>query len=110
VSHGLLGPHTSDTSRLLFAGDAENLWAWDDRRIGTPLANTGGEPALLQPAQVKTMLTRLLREESGQDLAEYGIALAIVAIASASAALSIGADVKVLWSRALQSIIIAVLG
>ena len=56
------------------------------------------------------MLTRLLREESGQDLAEYGIALAIVAIASASAALSIGADVKVLWSRALQSIIIAVLG
>ena len=56
------------------------------------------------------MLTRLLREESGQDLAEYGIALAIVAIASASAALMIGSDVKILWTRALQTLVVALLG
>ena len=109
--------HTGYSSRTLVthAGcsspeEAGNLWAWDDRRTGTPLAITRGEPALLQRAQVNTMLTRLLREESGQDLAEYGIALAIVAIASASAALMIGNDVKLLWTRALQTLVVALLG
>ena len=56
------------------------------------------------------MLTRLLHEESGQDLAEYGIALAIVAIGTVSVALMIGTDVKVLWARALQALIIVTLG
>ena len=54
--------------------------------------------------------SRLLRETEGQDLAEYGIALAVVAVACASAALMMARDVNVLWTRALQTIIISILG
>lgn len=48
------------------------------------------------------MLKRLLRETAGQDLAEYGIALAVIGVAAAAAALAI--DVNALWTRALQTI------
>jgi Flp pilus assembly pilin Flp len=54
-----------------------------------------------------TTLKRMLREQSGQDLAEYGIALAVVAVGAAAVATAIAVDTKTLWTRALQAIIVA---
>ena len=45
-------------------------------------------------------LRTLLREDAAEDLAEYGIALAIVAVAAITAALLIKADVTTLWETA----------
>jgi len=51
-----------------------------------------------------TLLKKLVAEDSAQDLAEYGIALAVIAAAAGAAALAIAGDVTVLWTRA-QAII-----
>jgi len=56
------------------------------------------------------MLERLLRETDGQDLAEYGIALAVVGVASAGVAAAVASDVNGLWTRALQTIMVVVGG
>jgi Flp pilus assembly pilin Flp len=48
--------------------------------------------------------THVLRDESGQDLAEYGIALAVVAVAVAAAAVAIAGDVTTLWTNAQTAI------
>lgn len=56
---------------------------------------------------VKT-IERLLRETDGQDLAEYGIALAIVAVGGGIAAAALATDVNTLWTRALQAIMMVV--
>ena len=53
---------------------------------------------------------RLLRETAGQDLAEYGIALAVVAVGGGVAAAALATDVNTLWTRALQAIMVAVSG
>ena len=45
-------------------------------------------------------LRTLLREDAAEDLAEYGIALAIVAVAAITAALLINVDVTALWQNA----------
>jgi Flp pilus assembly pilin Flp len=50
------------------------------------------------------MIRRLVSDDSGQDLAEYGIALAIIGVIAAAAAIVIAQDVGSLWSRA-QSVI-----
>ena len=50
------------------------------------------------------LIKKLVREENGQDLAEYGIALAVIAIGAALIAVAIGSDVETLWSNA-QSVI-----
>ena len=50
------------------------------------------------------ILESLLRDEAAQDLAEYGIALAIIAVGTALIALAIGADVSTLWSNAQSGI------
>ena len=47
-----------------------------------------------------TLFRKLVAEESAQDLAEYGIALAVIGIVAAAAALVIATDVGTLWSRA----------
>jgi hypothetical protein len=47
-----------------------------------------------------TLLKKLVAEDSAQDLAEYGIALAVIAAAAGVAALAIAGDVTVLWTRA----------
>jgi Flp pilus assembly pilin Flp len=54
-----------------------------------------------------TTLKRMLREQSGQDLAEYGITLAVVAVGATAIALMLAVDTKTLWTRALQAIIVA---
>jgi Flp pilus assembly pilin Flp len=50
------------------------------------------------------LLKKLVRSESGQDLAEYGIALAVVAVAVAAAAVAIAGDVTTLWTNAQTAI------
>jgi pilus assembly protein Flp/PilA len=61
------------------------------------------------PGKEKAMLNlfkKLAKDESGQDLAEYGIALAVVAVAAATAAIAIKGNVTTLWqngSTAIQS-------
>lgn len=47
-----------------------------------------------------TLLKKLFIDESAQDLAEYGIALAVIAIGAAAIAIAIGTDVESLWSNA----------
>ena len=43
------------------------------------------------------LMKRLVRDESGQDLAEYGIALAVIAGGAAVAAVAIAGYVESLW-------------
>lgn len=43
---------------------------------------------------------RLLVSDDGQDLAEYGIALAVIGVAASVAAVAIAADVGTLWNTA----------
>jgi Flp pilus assembly pilin Flp len=47
---------------------------------------------------------KLVAAETGQDLAEYGIALAVIGVIAAAAAIVIAKDVGTLWSRA-QSVL-----
>ena len=46
---------------------------------------------------MKALLKNFLREESGQDLIEYTLLLAFVALASASLFLSAGNSVATIW-------------
>ncbi len=46
---------------------------------------------------MKALLKNFLREESGQDLIEYTLLLAFVALASASLFLSAGNSVSAIW-------------
>jgi Flp pilus assembly pilin Flp len=50
------------------------------------------------------LLKKLVTEESGQDLAEYGIALAVIAAGAAAIAVVIAGDVETLWSNANSAI------
>ncbi len=46
------------------------------------------------------LLKNLVHDENGQDLAEYGIALAVIGAGAALAAIAIAGDVNKLWSVA----------
>jgi Flp pilus assembly pilin Flp len=50
------------------------------------------------------LFTKLVRNDRGQDLAEYGIALAVIAIGAGAIAVAIGTDVETLWSNAQTAI------
>jgi Flp pilus assembly pilin Flp len=50
------------------------------------------------------IVKRLVSDNRGQDLAEYGIALAVIGVIAAAAAIVIATDVGTLWSKA-QSVI-----
>ncbi len=54
------------------------------------------------------ILKRLVREETAQDLAEYGIALAVIGLGAGAAAVVIAANVDQLWSKASSVIATAV--
>ena len=45
-------------------------------------------------------LKKLIGEKKAQDLAEYGIALAVIGVGAAAAALVIAGNVNTLWSNA----------
>lgn len=49
-------------------------------------------------------LRSLWTNDRGQDLAEYGIALAIIAVGAGALAAAIGADVQTLWNNAHEAI------
>jgi Flp pilus assembly pilin Flp len=53
---------------------------------------------------MQAFLKRFIVEDGGQDLAEYGIALAVIGLVAAGAAVVIATNVGSLWSRA-QSVI-----
>ena len=46
------------------------------------------------------LVKKLVADDSGQDLAEYGIALAVIGTIAAAAAIVIANDVGTLWSKA----------
>ena len=46
------------------------------------------------------LLKKLVADDAGQDLAEYGIALAVIGTIAAAAAIVIAKDVGTLWSKA----------
>jgi Flp pilus assembly pilin Flp len=46
------------------------------------------------------LMKKLVADDAGQDLAEYGIALAVIGTIAAAAAIVIAQDVGTLWSRA----------
>jgi len=58
---------------------------------------------------MSSLLKKLLTGDSAQDLAEYGIALAVIGALAAGAAVVIAGDVNTLWSRA-QSVIDSAVG
>jgi len=53
---------------------------------------------------MKALLKQLMTDDSAQDLAEYGIALAVIGTVAGAAALVISGAVGTLWSNA-QSVI-----
>jgi Flp pilus assembly pilin Flp len=50
------------------------------------------------------VLKKLVRDEAGQDLAEYGIALAVIAGGIGLIAVAISGNVQVLWTSASDQI------
>ena len=50
------------------------------------------------------LLVQLVRDESGQDLAEYGIALAVIAAGAALIAVLVAQNVQTLWSNAQTAV------
>lgn len=50
------------------------------------------------------LVKKLVREDGGQDLAEYGIALAVIAIGAGAIAVAIGGNVNTLWENAQTAI------
>ena len=46
------------------------------------------------------LMKKLIVDDAGQDLAEYGIALAVIRTLAAAAAIVIAQDVGTLWSKA----------
>lgn len=46
------------------------------------------------------LIKKLMQDDGGQDLAEYGIALAVIGVAAGVAAVAIAADVSTLWNTA----------
>lgn len=46
------------------------------------------------------LLKNLVKDEGGQDLAEYGIALLVIAAGAAAFAVTISGNVSTLWSAA----------
>jgi Flp pilus assembly pilin Flp len=64
--------------------------------IGSPSSNRPRGGWMMRIERV----IAFIRKDEGQDLAEYGIALAVVAIGIALIAVAIGSDVSTLWSNA----------
>src|SRR5436309_7783970 len=57
-------------------------------------------PTFTKEAHMFHLLKKLVADDAGQDLAEYGIALAVIGALAAGAAVAIAGDVNTLWSKA----------
>src|SRR2546427_3686205 len=75
---------------------ASRFWMGSTRPVRPRRGKRGGG--------MLSLLSRLLREQTAQDLAEYGIALATISIVAIVVAIIVAGDVGTLWSRA-QSVI-----
>jgi Flp pilus assembly pilin Flp len=51
-----------------------------------------------------SLLKRLVADQSGQDLAEYGIALSVIGLGAILAAQAIGVSVNSLWATASSAL------
>jgi Flp pilus assembly pilin Flp len=58
--------------------------------------------------RAENLLKRLVSDDSAQDLAEYGIAMAVIAAGAGAIALVIGGNVSKLWDTASGIIAAAV--
>ena len=56
---------------------------------------------------MKTFINNFLRDEQGQDLIEYTLLLAFVALASAALFIGAGSSVKGIWSTANSQLVAA---
>ena len=50
------------------------------------------------------LMKKLVRATGGQDLAEYGIALAVIAVGAALIAVAVGGNVNTLWANGQTAI------
>jgi Flp pilus assembly pilin Flp len=50
------------------------------------------------------LIKKLVRDEKGQDLAEYGIALAVIAVGAGAVAVTLAGNVNTLWTNAQAAI------
>ena len=50
------------------------------------------------------LINKLVKDESGQDLAEYGIALGVIAVGVGVAVVALGGSVTALWTAANTTI------
>jgi pilus assembly protein Flp/PilA len=50
------------------------------------------------------LIKKLVKDESGQDMAEYGIALAVITVAVGAIAAALGGNVKTIWQNAQTTI------
>ncbi len=75
-------------------------WCWLEGAgtQGAPAANSGRDPG--KEENMTALMMRLVADDAGQDLAEYGIALAVIGTIAAAAAIVIAKDVGTLWSKA----------
>jgi Flp pilus assembly pilin Flp len=53
----------------------------------------------MEKSIIARTIASLIADQRGQDLAEYGIALAVIGIGAAAAALAIAGDVETLWAN-----------
>ena len=51
-----------------------------------------------------TLFTKLVREETAQDLAEYGLALGVIAVGVGAIAIAISGNVQTLWTNGSAAI------
>lgn len=56
---------------------------------------------------MKHLMSNFLRDESGQDLIEYSLLLAFVALASGAILTSLGTDLVAIWTAADSKVKIA---
>ena len=53
---------------------------------------------------MRNLLSRLIREEWAQDLAEYGVALAVIATGAGAVAVAFAGNVNAVWASANAAI------
>jgi Flp pilus assembly pilin Flp len=70
--------------------------------------STAPGPFPAKEASMFGLLKKLVRSESGQDLAEYGIALAVIAVGAGAVAVVVAGNVNTLWTNASAAIAAAV--
>jgi Flp pilus assembly pilin Flp len=58
----------------------------------------------IQGGMMVRLLSELVKRDEGQDLAEYGIALAVIAAFTVAVVVVISGDVDTLWSNANSTI------